>query len=247
MPAQLVDHQRGQGFAFHFLGDHQQRLTRAGDLLEKRQHVLHAADLLFVDQDVGIFENAFHALGVAHEVGREIAAIELHAVHGLQLGGHGLGFLDRDHAVLAHLLHRFGDDVADGGIAVGGDAADLGDHVAGDGLGELLDFFDGHFHGLVDAALDGHRVRARRHRLDAFAEDRLGQNRGRGGAVAGNVGGLRRHFAHHLGAHVLERILQLDLFGHRHAVFGDGRSAEFLFENDIAPSGPRVTFTASAS
>ena len=114
---------------------------------------------------------------------------------------------------------------------------DLRDHVAGDGLGELLDFLDGNFHGLVDAALDGHRVRARGHRFDALAEDRLGQNRGRGGAVAGDVGGLRRDLAHHLGAHVFERILQLDLFGHRHAVFGDGRSAELLFENDIAPRG----------
>ena len=164
-----------------------------------------------------------------------------------QLGGHGLGFLDRDHAILADLLHRFGDDVADGGVAVGGNGADLRDHVARDRLGELLDFFDGHFHGLIDAALDGHRIRARGHRLDAFAENRLRQNRRGGGAVAGNVGGLRRHFAHHLGAHVLERILQLDFFRDRHAVFGDGRSAEFLLENDVAALGPRVTFTASAS
>ena len=235
--AQLVDHQRGQRFAFHFFGDQQQRLAGAGDLLENRQHVLHAADLLFVDQDVGIFEHAFHALGIGHEVRREVAAVELHAVHGLQLGGHGLGFLHRDHAVLADLLHRFGDDVADGGIAIGGNAADLRDHVAGDGLRELLDFFHRHFDGLVDAALDGHRVRARGDRLDAFAEDRLGQNGGGGGAVAGDVGSLRCHFAHHLRAHVLERILQLDLFRHRHAVFGDGRSAELLFENDVASLG----------
>ena len=32
--AQLVDHQGGQRFAFHFLGDDQQRLAGAGDLLE---------------------------------------------------------------------------------------------------------------------------------------------------------------------------------------------------------------------
>ena len=81
--AQLVDHQRGQRFAFHFLGDHQQRLARARDLLEQRQQVLHVADLLLVDQDVGILEHAFHALGVGHEVRREVAAVELHAVHGL--------------------------------------------------------------------------------------------------------------------------------------------------------------------
>ena len=56
--AQLVHHQSGQRFAFHFLGDDQQRLAGAGDLLEQRQQVLHVADLLLVDQDVGIFEHA---------------------------------------------------------------------------------------------------------------------------------------------------------------------------------------------
>ena len=56
--AQLVDHQGGQRFAFHFLGDDQQRLAGARDLLEQRQQVLHVADLLLVDQDVGIFEHA---------------------------------------------------------------------------------------------------------------------------------------------------------------------------------------------
>ncbi len=91
--AQLVDHQSGQRFAFHFLGDHQQRLAGAGDLLEQRQQILHVADLLFVDQDVGIFQHALHAIRIADEVGRQITAIELHAVHGLQLGGHGLGSL----------------------------------------------------------------------------------------------------------------------------------------------------------
>jgi hypothetical protein len=61
-------------------------------------------------------------------------------------------------------------------------------HVAGDGLGELLDF-----HGLIDAALDSHRIRPCGDRCDAFAVDCLGQNRGRGGTVSGNVRGFRRH------------------------------------------------------
>ena len=190
-----------------------------------------------MNEDVGILQHALHALGVAHEVGGQIAAIELHAVHGLQLCGHGLRFLDRDHAVLANLLHRVGDDVADGRVAVGGNHADLGDHIAGDGLGQLLDFFDSHFDGPLDAALNGHGVRAGGDGLDAFAEDGLGQNGGGGGAVAGYVGGFRRHFTHHLCAHVLERILQLDLFGYRHTVFGDARSAELLLQNNVAALG----------
>ena len=56
--AQLVDHEGGQRFAFHFLGDDQQRLAAARDLLEHGQQILHVADLLLVDQDVGILENA---------------------------------------------------------------------------------------------------------------------------------------------------------------------------------------------
>ena len=91
--AQLVHDQGSERFAFHFLGDDQQRLAGAGDLLEHRQQVLHVADLLLVDQDVGIFEHALHAVGIADEVGREIAAVELHAFDGLQLGAHGLGSL----------------------------------------------------------------------------------------------------------------------------------------------------------
>ena len=212
-------------------------LPAARDLLEQRQQVLHVADLLLVDQDVGIFEHAFHALGIGDEVGREIAAVELHAVHGLQLGDHGLRFFDRDDAVLADLLHRVGDDVADGVIAVGGNGADLRDHLAGNGLGELLHFLDGHFDGLLDAALQGHRIGAGRNGLHAFAEDGLRQNGRGGGAVAGHVGGLGSHFAHHLRAHVLERILQLDFLGDRHAVLGDGRAAELLLQNHVAALG----------
>ena len=65
----------------------------------------------------------------------------------------------------------------------------------------------------------------------------LRQNGRGGGAVAGDVGGLGGHFAHHLRAHVLERILQLDFLGHGHAVLGDGRPAELLLEHHVAALG----------
>ena len=102
---------------------------------------------------------------------------------------------------------------------------------------ELLHFLDDRFDGLLDAALQRHRVRAGGNRLHAFAEDRLRQNGRGGGAVAGHVGGLRGHFAHHLRAHVLERILQLDFLRDRHAVLGDGRAAELLLEDHVAALG----------
>src|SRR4029077_8488030 len=49
-----------------------------------------------------------------------------------------------------------------------------------------------------------HRVGAGGDVLGALAVDRLGEHRRGGGAVAGDVRGLRRHLAHHLGAHVLQ-------------------------------------------
>ena len=119
---------------------------------------------------------------------------------------------------------------------------------AGDGLRQLVEFAvdavaffvelasdDGD--GLLDAALQGHRVGAGSDGLDAFAEDGLGENGGGGGAVAGDVGGLGGDFANHLGAHVLEAVFQFDFFCDGDAVFGDGRRTEFLFDDDVAALG----------
>ena len=81
--------------------------------VKQRQHVLQAADLLLVDEDVGVFEDGFHRFGVGHEVRREIALVELHAFDDVEGGFDRLGFFDRDGAVLADLVHRVGDDLAD--------------------------------------------------------------------------------------------------------------------------------------
>ena len=103
--------------------------------------------------------------------------------------------------------------------------------------GDLLELLDDGGDGLVDAALERHRVRAGGDVLEAFAEDRLGED-GRGrGAVAGDVGGLGRDFLHHLGAHVLERIGELDLLGDGDAVLGDRRGAELLVDDDVPALG----------
>ncbi len=53
---------------------------------------------------------------------------------------------------------------------------------------------------------------------------------------------------HHLRAHVLERILELDLLGDGDAVLGDGRASRTSSSiTTLRPLGPSVTFTASAS
>ena len=81
---------------------------------------------------------------------------------------------------------------------------------------------------------------ARGHRLGAFAHDRLGEHGRGGGAVAGDVGGLGRDLVHHLRAHVLELVLELDLLGDRDAVLGDARGAVRLLEHDVAALGARA-------
>ena len=91
--------------------------------------------------------------------------------------------------------------------------------------------------GLLDAALDGHRVGAGGDVLEAFAEDRLREDRGGRRAVAGDVRRLGRDFLHHLRAHVLDRIRELDLLRDGDAVLGDRRCAELLVDDDVAALG----------
>ena len=129
--AQLVDDQRRERFAFDVLGDDEQRLAGLHDRLEDGEHRLQRGELLLVDQDVGILEFGHHLLGVGDEIGREIAAVELHAFDDVELGLEALGFLDRDDALVADLLHGVGDHLADRLVAVGGDGADLGDFFGG--------------------------------------------------------------------------------------------------------------------
>ena len=100
-----------------------------------------------------------------------------------------------------------------------------------------LDVVDDGLDGLLDAALDGERVGAGGHVAQALAHDDLGEQRGGGGAVTGDVVGLGGDFLDELGAHVLERVLELDLLGDGHAVVGDGRRAELLLEHDVAALG----------
>ena len=128
--AELVDDQRGQRLALDVLGDDQQRLAGLHHASRIGSSRLQRGDLLLVDQDVGVLQLGDHLLGVGDEVGREVAAVELHALDDVELGLGGLGLLDRDHAFLADLLHRLGDHVADRLVAVGGDGADLRDFVA---------------------------------------------------------------------------------------------------------------------
>ena len=168
--------------------------------------------------------------------GRDVALVELHPLGELQLHAEGLALLDVDDAVFADFLDRVGDHVADL-VVGGGDRGDAGDLLlAGDLLGLLLaQVLDDLVDGLLDPAAQGQRVGAGGHVLQALADDDLGQQRRRRGAVAGDVVGRRGDLADELGALVLEDVLDLDLAGDGDAVVGDRRRAELLVEHDVAP------------
>src|SRR5690606_7618638 len=230
-----VDDEGRQRFAFDFLGNDQQRLAGLGNAFEDRQQLAHVGDLLVVKKNVRLVQLDLLRSLVVDEVRRQVTTVELHALDDVEFVVEAGTFLDGDHAFLADLVHRFGDQLADRLVAVGRDRADLGDRLRiRRRLGKLLQLFDGRDHGLVDAALEIHRVHAGGDRLHAVADQRLGEDRSRGGAVTGDIGSLRSDFLDHLRAHVLELVGQFDFLGDGDAVLGDGRSAEALLEHDIA-------------
>ncbi len=237
-PAQLVHHQGGERLALDVLGHHEQRLSLAGHLLQNRQEVLHARDLLLVQQDQGLLEHRLHAFGIGDEVGREVAAVELHALDQLEGGLHRLGLFDGDHPLLAHLLHGLGEDLTDGFVAVGRDRSHLRDLFrAARGLGLLLQLLHDRVRGLLDPALEIHRVHPRRHHLAPLAEDGVGEHGGGGGAVSGHVGGLAGHFLHQLRTQVFEVVLEVHLLGHGDAVLRHRRRPPALFQEHVAALG----------
>jgi hypothetical protein len=101
-------------------------------------------------------------------------------------------------------------------------------------LARALDVRDDGLDRQVDAALQVHRVHAGGDRLGAFAHDRGGKHGRGGGAVTGEVVGLGRDLAHHLGAHVLELVRKLDFLGDRDAVLGDARRAERFLDHHVS-------------
>ena len=213
----------------------QERLAGLHHRLEQRQQFLQSRQLLFVDEDVGILHLRPHLVGIGDEVGGDIAAVELHTFDHVELGLEALRLFHRDHAFVADLLHRLGEEAADLLVAVGRNRADLGDLVVrSDLLRVLFELLD---HGLdrdVDAALEIHGVHAGGNGFGAFLDDRRGEHGRRRGAVTGDVGGLGCDLAHHLGAHILELVVEFDFLGDGDAVLGDTRRAERLVEHDVA-------------
>ena len=232
---EFVDHEGREGFAFDVFSDDEEGFAGFGNLLEDRQQVFEAADFLLVDEDVGTVEGNLEALGAGHEVGREVAFVELHTFDDVEGGFDRFGFFNRDRAVLADLVHRISDDLADGGVPVGGNSGDLSDlravfHL----LGDVFDFFHERFDGFVDAALEVGWVGTCGDILKTFAIDSFGENGCCGCAVASGVAGFAGDLTNELCAHVFVSVFKLDFLGDGDAVLGDRRATEFFVEDDVA-------------
>jgi len=136
----------------------------------------------------------------------------------LKLQAEGVALLDGDDAFLADLVHRLGDDLADGRVTRGdrrrrGDLL-LGLHI----LGDLRELLGDRGHGGLDAPLQRDRVGPGRDVAQALADQRLGQDGRRRRAVAGHVVGLLGDLLDQLGTDLLVRVLELDLLGDAHPV-----------------------------
>ena len=235
--AELVHDQGRERLAIDVLGHDEQRLAQGDGLLEGRQELLDAADLLVRDEDRGVLEDRFHAVRVGHEVLRDVAPVELHPLGVFLLEADRLTFLDGDDTILADLVHDLGDQLTDLGIggADGGHGRDL--VAGGHRSGVLLELRDDGLDALVQTALDDHGVGAGGDVLETLGHERLAEHHGGGGAVAGDVVGLGRDLLEELRAHVLEGVLELDLASDGHAVVGDGGGAELLVQHHVAALG----------
>ena len=155
---------------------------------QQRQQLLECRQFLFIDQDIRIFHLDPHLFGIGDEVGRDVAAVELHALDHFELGLERLCFLDRDHALIANLFHGVGKKAPDVRIAVGRDGTDLGNLlIRGDVLRVLLQVRDHRLDRKVDAAFQIHRVHTGSDSLGTLPDDRVSEHGRRSCAVTGLV------------------------------------------------------------
>ena len=162
----------------------------------------------------------------------------MHAFHNFKRGLNRLRFFNSNSAVLAYLVHGVSDDFADGRIPVGRDGGDLLDlFLVLDLPGDPGELHDGSLDGLLNAALNANRVRARSDKFQTFPVNRFGEQCGRGGAVACVIAGFAGDFADHLRTHVFAGIRQLDFLGDRHAVLGHRWASEFFVDHYVAALG----------
>ena len=241
--AELVEDEGGEGLAFNVLSDDEEGLLALVGGLEDGEDGLDGADLAVVEEDEGVLVLALHGLGVGEEVGRDVAAIELHTLDDLELVGEGGAVLDVDDALLADLLHGLGDELTDLVIVVGGDGGDVLDLLVGaDGLGHGLEVLDDVVDGDVDTASEVHGVHASGDGLAALVVDGAGEDGGGGGTITGALVGLAGDLADEGGTHVLELVLEIDGLGDGDTILCDLGGAVGLVNDDVSALGAEGGF-----
>ena len=103
--ADIVNHQSCQSFTIDVLRNHQQWTAGLGCAFQYRQEIADIRDLLVVDQNQRVLKVTLHTILVIDEVGRQVAAVKLHALDHLQLVLEGFAFFHRDHAFFADFFH----------------------------------------------------------------------------------------------------------------------------------------------
>ena len=232
----LHDHlQRGP---VDVLGEDDQRPVQPPGRLDRRHELLNVLDLLVGQQDRGGVQGGLHAFLVGDHVRRDPAVVDLDAVDDLHAHAGAVALLDLDDPVVPDGHERVGHDPPDPLVVVGGQRRDR-EHVGApaDLDRPALQLADDLGDRGLDAAAHPHRVGALVDDAQTLAHHRLSQH-GRGRRpVSDRAVGLHRHFLDELGAHVGERLAQLDLARDRHPVVGDRRWARELFEHRIAALG----------
>ena len=230
-PLKLIDDQRGERLGFDILGNDQQRTGGLCDLLEQGDQVLECADLPVADEDECILQHGLHLLGVGDEVGRDEAAVELHALHDVECGFGGLGFLDSDDAFVADLLHGFSDEFANDRIIMGRDRCHLRLFLALlDRARQSLQLIDGRLGASLEAALEVYGAGAGDHIAHAIGKYCVCQNDRRAGTIADGLASLLGGLPQHLRAEVLLGILEVELLGDGHAVVADKGHTPFSLD-----------------
>ena len=155
----------------------------------------------------------------------------------VQLGLHGLGFLNGDNAVLGDLLHGICHHLAHGiiGCGDGCDSCDL--ILAADVLGLCLNGLNSCFNSLLHSLSHNDGVGTCSQVLHTLVDHGLSQNGSCGGTVTGNIIGLGSDLLYQLSAHVFEAVLKLDLLCDGNAVVCDQGSTEGLIKNNISALG----------
>jgi len=142
--------------------------------------------------------------------------------------------LNGDDAIFTDAVHHIGDEVTD--LVVGSrDRGDLRNLLfALDRNGDGADILDKCLATSVDTILELHGIGAGGEVLQALVDNSLGQNGSGSGAIASHIICFGGSFFKELSAHILKRVLELDLFGDGNAIMGHGRRTKLLVQCDVA-------------